>query len=412
MAERKRGGGIVRPAVLFVHGNSELYGADYILLEVVRALNDQVRPIVALPSEGQLTRILHREGVQVHITRESVLRRVNFKPEKLPGLFWNIARDVRDLKRIIRREKVVLVYSNTAAVVTGALAARLCKIPNLYHIHEILVRPLWLARVIARMVLSNATEVIAVSNAAREHLEKYGRLGDPPVRVIHNGLDPSPYDHVEDVEKVRTEMGAGTENILFGVIGRIHPGKGQPYFIKSAHLIADVCPQARFVIVGGTFNGYEYLLDELNQQISRLKLENVLKVLPYRTDVPRMMRALDVFVLPSTGPDSLPTVVLEAMAACRPVVATPTGGAREMVLHGETGFLAPWNEASTFAGCMLELAQDNEKRRQMGEAGRRRLEERFSRERFFADVCDCVTHYLSSALTAYDSKDVKIIATH
>ena len=402
----------MKPAVLFVHGNSELYGADFILLEVVRALKGQVRPIVALPSEGQLTRILRREGIQVHLTRESVLRRVNFKPKKLPRLFWNMARDISDLKRIIRRENVALVYSNTAAVVTGAIAARLCKIPNLYHIHEILVRPPWLARMITRMVLTNASEVVTVSNAAREHLKKYGRLGDPSVRVIHNGLDPASYDHVEGVEKIRGEMGAGPENILYGVIGRIHPGKGQPYFIEAARLVADVCPQARFVMVGGTFTGYEYLLDELRQHIARLNLERVVKVLPYRTDVPRLMQALDVFVLPSTGPDSLPTVVLEAMAARRPVIATPTGGAREMVLHGETGFLAPSNDVTAFAESMLELARGDEKRRRMGEAGRRRLEECFSRDRFFADVCDCVNHHLQLTGAAPKAKNLKAIATH
>ncbi|HDH58269.1 MAG TPA: glycosyltransferase family 1 protein, partial [Bacteroidetes bacterium] len=276
----------------------------------------------------------------------------------------------------------------------------------------IIVRPKWLARSIARMVLNHSSEVIAVSGPVREHLQRYGRLGDPPVRVIHNGLDPAPFDRCDDILEARQEMGAGAENVLFGVIGRIHPWKGQSYFIESARLVADKCPEAHFVIIGGTFRGYEYLLNELEKQVNDLNLGDRLRILSHRRDVPRLMQALDVFVLPSTLPDPLPTVVLEAMAAHRPVVATAHGGAREMVLHGETGFLAPSNDVTAFAESMLELARDDEKRRRMGEAGRRRLEECFSRDRFFADVCDCVNHHLQLTRAAPKEKNLKAIATH
>jgi glycosyltransferase involved in cell wall biosynthesis len=384
----------MKPAVLFVHSNSELYGADFILLEVVRALKNQVRPIVAVPGEGDLTRALAREGVRVIHTRESILRRVNFKPHKIPGFIWNLIRDVIRLVRIIAEENVQLVYSNTGAVITGAIAARLCEIPNLYHIHEIIVNPKWLAKGIARMILGNASEIIAVSGPVRDQLQHHGKPGDPPVRVIHNGLDPSRFDMPEDLAEVRREMGADPDHVLYGVIGRVHPWKGQRYFIEAARLVADVCPQARFVIVGGTFKGYEFLIDELNDRVNQLALQDRLKILPHRSDIPRLMRSLDVFVLPSTLPDPLPTVVLEAMAAKKPVVATAHGGALEMIVHGDTGLLAPHHDASAFADAMLELAFDENKRSRMGLFGRKRLETHFSRERFHAEIAGCVCSHL------------------
>lgn len=384
---------MMKPAVLFVHSNSELYGADFILLEVVRALKNHVRPIVAVPGEGELTRVLAREGVRVIHTRESILRRVNFKPMKIPAFLWNLTRDVVRLVRIIAEENVQLVYSNTGAVVTGALAARLCEIPNVYHIHEIIVRPSWLAKGIARMVLGSSSEVIAVSGPVREQLEHYGKPGDPPVRVIHNGLDPNRFDGVTGVEAVRRALGADPDQVLFGVIGRVHPWKGQRYFIEAARLVADVYPQARFVIVGGTFKGYEYLIDDLNARIRQLDLQNYVRILPHRDDIPQVMQALDVFVLPSTLPDPLPTVVLEAMAARKPVVATAHGGALEMVVHGETGLLAPHHDVTGFAETLLTLAFDEPKRQRLGNAGRARLEKKFSRERFHADIIrDVQTH--------------------
>lgn len=395
----------MKPAVLFVHSNSELYGADFILLQVVLAVKDQVEPIVALPCEGVLAERLRAKGVRVVITRESVLRRVNFKPHKLPRFFWNLLRDTVALARIIRKENVRLVYSNTAAVLAGARAAKKCRIPNLYHIHEIITDPPWMAKAVARMVLKHSCAVIAVSQAVREQLLRYSCSGDPPVEVIHNGIDASCFDPVGDVMKIRRELGAGPENVLYGVIGRIHPWKGQSYFVESARLVADVCPRARFVIVGGTFPGYEHLVEELHKQIYRLGLRDRCRVLPHRTDIPQIMRALDVFVLPSTLPDPLPTVVLEAMAAERPVVATAHGGALEMVLHGDTGLLAPHQDVCAFSEALLALADDAAMRRRMGAEGRARLLQHFSKERFISDIRNYFSGLLTISKTA--SHDVE-----
>ena len=389
----------MKPAVLFVHSNSELYGAEFVLLQVVQAVKHQVRPIVAVPGQGPLADRLRDEGAQVVLTRESLLRRINFRLAKMPGFLMNLAGDVRDLIKVIREEGVVLVYCNTSAVLSGALAARRCRIPSLYHVHEIIVQPPWLARGIARLVLGNSVEVIAVSEAVRESLMRFGQPGDPPVTVIHNGLDPARFDGIDDVRELRRALGASPENILFGVIGRIHPWKGQSYFIEAARLVADVCPRARFVIIGGTFAGYEYLLDDLNKLAHRLAIWDRLKILPYRDDVPRLMRALDVFVLPSTSPDPLPTVVLEAMAAERPVVATAHGGALEMVLHGETGLLTPPNDVAAFSETLLQLTADAGLRRVMGSAGRQRLEEHFSLPRFQEQIRQALAAHLPELAT-------------
>ncbi len=398
----------MKPAVLFVHSNSELYGADFILLEVVRAVKDHIRPIVAVPGEGELTRALSFEGVRVIHTRESILRRVNFKPHKLFGFIWNVFRDVRLLVKIIREENVELIYSNTGAVITGALAARVCKIKNLYHIHEIIVNPKWLAKAIARLVLGNSNEVIAVSGPVKEQLMCYGKPGDPPIRIIHNGLDPHRFDAVEETDSVRKELGAGPGDVLFGVIGRIHPWKGQQYFIDAARKVADANPQARFVIVGGTFKGYEYLVDELRERTEALEMHDRIKILLHRIDIPNLMRALDVFVLPSTLPDPLPTVVLEGMAARKPVVATAHGGALEMVVHGKTGFLAPHHDAAGFAEAMLKLIESAEMRQSFGEAGRKRLDEDFSRPRFHEEISSCILEHLGEAQTRLSANHINL----
>jgi glycosyltransferase involved in cell wall biosynthesis len=306
--------------------------------------------------------------------------------------------DTRRLVDVIRQENVKLIYSNTSAVITGALAARVCRIPNIYHVHEIIDNPVWQAKAIARTVVGNASEVIAVSGPVRDFLSRYGRFGDPPLRVIYNGLDPYNSINADAVEAVRAELGAESDNVLYGVIGRIHPWKGQRYFVDAARMVADVDPRARFVIVGGTFPGYERLLEELKKRVLQLELENVLKVLPYRRDIALLMRALDVLVLPSTKPDPLPTVVLEAMASQRPVIATAHGGSLEMVEHGQTGFLAPHHDVTGMAEAMIELAGNAALRQSFGLAGSERLAAKFSRDRFRNEIRRCVQGHLPAAV--------------
>jgi glycosyltransferase involved in cell wall biosynthesis len=104
--------------------------------------------------------------------------------------------------------------------------------------------------------------------------------------------------------------------------------------------------------------------------------------LGYRSDIPQLLASLDLLVLPSTSPDPLPTVVLETMAASKPVLVTAQGGALEMVVDQETGRFMPIGEAKQAAAILAELLQNKERLKEMGTAGRRRVEKEFSAAAF------------------------------
>lgn len=386
----------MKPVVLFVHSNAELYGADFILLQTVVGLRDLIAPIVAVPSEGPLTERLRQAGIEVVLTRESILRRINLSARRLPGFGLAVIRDSLALRALIKRRGVALVYSNTAAVVTGAIAARLSGVRHLYHIHEIILTPPWFARKIARHVLTTADAVVAVSDAVKRQLERFRAAGDAPVHVIYNGIEPALQNSPQEREAIRAECGATAHDVLIGVVGRIHPWKGQDYFVDAAALVAAACPNARFVIIGGTFAGYEGLVDDLRERVRSRKLEQVLRILPHRSDIADVMRALDIFVLPSTLPDPLPTVVLEAMSAGTAVVATAHGGALEMILDGATGFTAPYDDAALFADPIIMLARDRSLRSKLGEAGLMRQRTHFARGRFLSEIGEMMTSLASS----------------
>jgi len=115
-------------------------------------------------------------------------------------------------------------------------------------------------------------------------------------------------------------------------------------------------------------------------RIRELSLSKRVQLLGFVRDIPSFLRNLDIVVLPSSS-EAFPNAVQEAMAASLPVVATDTGGTRELVIDGETGFLVSPNDSSALADCIGRLCSDREMCLKMGEAGRRRVAEQFTADR-------------------------------
>jgi glycosyltransferase involved in cell wall biosynthesis len=120
----------------------------------------------------------------------------------------------------------------------------------------------------------------------------------------------------------------------------------------------------------------------MEEKIKNSGLQTHVSYLGFRRDIPEILQALDIFVLPSILPDPFPTVILEAMASGKPVVATAQGGAKEMIVKGETGFLIPWDNAGSASEAISDLVNKKEMREKMGEKGRSRVLEKFSPEAF------------------------------
>jgi len=200
------------------------------------------------------------------------------------------------------------------------------------------------------------------------------------IQVIPNGI---PYgEFLEAKGKLKEELGLSQETLLIGMVGRINPGKGQLFFLEIAQNLLKTHSNLHFVLVGDPFPGYEPILEEIKEEIRNKGLETRVSYLGFRKDIPELMDSLDIFVLPSVLPDSFPTVILEAMAASKPVLATRSGGASEMVVEGETGFLIPIGEVESGATALDQLIRNKKLRIEMGQAGRARVLSKFSLEAF------------------------------
>lgn len=365
--------------ILFLQSSSEQYGSGKIILQVLRLYRSEgLSPVVVLTGPGPLAGELEAEGFIVRIQNLGILRRKYVNPAGLLNRLSKNLKAYRFLDELHSEFNFELVYSNTLAVIVGAYWAKRNNLPHIWHIHEILPGPIPLVKLLSKMIDNSTPRPIVVSEAVSNHWIAKLKLAKP--EIIHNGI---PYDEfLETYPNAKSEIGLPVDKLIITMIGRINPGKGQSFFLEMASRISKTYPQCHFVLVGDPFPGYEHIQDEIRMAIMEKGLEENVTDLGFRTDIPKVLATTDIFVLPSILPDSFPTVILEAMASGIPVVATRSGGAGEMVLDVETGFLIPIGDVDKGVQALSNLIENEAMRLEMGKAGRVRVLKEYSLEAF------------------------------
>jgi glycosyltransferase involved in cell wall biosynthesis len=270
--------------------------------------------------------------------------------------------------RLLRRERADLLHTHThlAGNVLGRAAGRLAGVPVVAHMHiENAFRADRLGRA-AQVVLDDVTarlcaRILVVSEATRQEL---ARQGYPRGRmeVVYNGVEPA------RAEPLRLVAGPTVLHV-----GRLAAVKGQRELIRALPLLDGVAA----VLVGRDLERGGAYERELADEAERLGVRERVVFAGQRDDVPGLLAGCEVCALPSLV-EGLPLVLLEAMTQARPVVATPVGGTPELVVDGETGVLVPPGDPEALARALAGLLSDPERARRLGEAGRRRVEERFT----------------------------------
>jgi len=181
---------------------------------------------------------------------------------------------------------------------------------------------------------------------------------------------------------IRSQLGIHPAVSVIGIVARLSYEKGFREFFDAAAEISFVMPQVLFLVVGPEEGVTQKELETITDQLG---VRNKVRFLGMRTDMPELYSAMDVVVLP-TYREGLGVVLLEAGAMGKPVVTTDIRGCREAMRDGETGLLVPPRDAKALARAVIQLLQDPEKRRAMGEAGRRRVEALFDERQVFHQV--------------------------
>jgi glycosyltransferase involved in cell wall biosynthesis len=375
-----------------------MYGSSKVLLQAVTALKASGHKVCVVVSEkGPLTDALELEGIETKIIRLGILRRRYLNALGLLNRAGVLTRAFFALKKLCKQNQIDIIYTNTAPVIIGGILSKFTGIKNVWHLHEILEPSSFMHRFFGWLINATAQKVIVVSDAVYNNWA--GRIDASKMVKVYNGFETSDINvdvnvdvnvgaNANNIKPLREQLNLNDNTLLVGMVGRVNLIKGQFYFIQIAAAAKAAGLNCHFVMIGDAYKGYEYLYPQLESQITTLGLQNTITNLYYQPNAAALIQHLDIFVLPSIKPDSFPVVILEAMAAGKPIIATNQGGAQEQIDDSVTGFLVPINDATIAAQKLGVLVNNPDMRTRMGQAGAKKLQEQFSLATFNKNIVD------------------------
>jgi len=341
--------------ILYVSHDAGYTGAPLCLFDIIKNLDrNKYKPVFMCPARGPLCEELAGIGVEVHTF----------------GTFNLIF-----LLRFMRKEKISLVHANTLYSYCGAIAGRLSGIPVLWHVHED-PRTNLEFRFLIKIAPLLSTKIIVVSRAMKEATG----LGEI-CSVVYNGVDLEAFKpQPGDVFRQRFRA-----DVIVCQVGSMEPRKGTEFFVRSAPMVLEKFPGAKFLLQGVSPPHQRHYLQKMKNLVQKLGIEKQVIFIGQVGDIREILNSLDVVVLASLR-EPLGRVLLEAMACGKPVVATRVGGIPEVVEDGITGILVPPADPLALANAIINILSDREMAKKMGMEGRKRVEEEFSIERYVRNI--------------------------
>ena len=374
--------------ILYLHAGAEMYGADKVLLELIKGLDSkEFEAHVILPNDGVLVEALRQVGAKVSVLDYPILRRKYFNPKGIADYIRSYNFYAKQIALYARQHSIDMVHNNTAAVLEGIYLKRKLKLPLIWHVHEIIVKPKAISDFINMLMGRYADKIVTVSQAVANHIKQSPFIKDSQVEVIYNGVDNAVY-YPMDASSIREKFDIAQDALVIGMIGRVNAIKGQNDFIEAVEPLLEKNEQAVAFLAGGVFPGEEWRLEELDKRIASSSVVSQIHRIDYYDKTSELYNMFDIFVLPSIKPDSLPTVVLEAMACSKPVVGYNNGGIAEMVVDDKSGCLVKPNSPQELSNAISLLLDSSEKREKFGRVGYQRQKELFSLESYIKNFSE------------------------
>ncbi|MDH4959883.1 glycosyltransferase family 4 protein [Ligilactobacillus salivarius] len=370
--------------ILYLHAGAEMYGADKILLELVTGLDkSKFHPIVVLPNDGILKDKLIENGIETYVVHYPILRRKYFNLKGIINYGLNYFGKSNEIVKLLKNKRVDIIHANTTAVLEGIYLKKKLKCKLVWHVHEIILKPAIINKTISYLIGRYADKCVAVSKAVKKHLIDSKFIDENKIEVIYNGVDTERFNPNVENSYLYKEWNVPDEAIKVGMIGRVNAWKGQNDFLDAAERLLKKYSNLYIFIVGSAFAGEEWRVDELKKKIADSKNRDRIVFSEFRTDTPEIHNFFDILVLPSTNPDPLPTVVLEAMGCGTPVVGYNHGGVTEMVVSGETGLLAEVKNSKDLGRKIQQVLESDY--RLMGQKAHDRAVKNFSEHSFISN---------------------------
>jgi len=302
------------------------------------------------------------------------------------------------LCRLIRRERVDIVHTYLFyADLIGATAAKLARRPSII-VSKRALDTTWMKRkhiAMSRLVNSCADRITAVSDAVARCVAERENVPEAKLVRIYNGADFEKLSHSEsDRVTARNAMGIADNVPVIGTVAHLTHKKGHRYLLEAARLIKASFPNAVFLWVGG---GRQE--NELRKLAAQWQLNGNVRFLGYRSDVPALLEAMDLFVLPSLE-EGMSNALLEAMAKNIPVIATAVGGNIEVVEHEKSGLLVPPRDPAALAEAITRIIREPSLAGSMARAGSERVKDRFTIENTIRSIEELYEELMNHATAA------------
>jgi glycosyltransferase involved in cell wall biosynthesis len=348
--------------VALVNGQLNYGGTERQLYELaIRLDKSYFNPVVYCLSEidSPFGAMLREKGIKVYTLK----RRGHIDPFR-----------IIKLARLFKKENINLVHSflhiPNAYSYAACLLARLDKfIPSVRNCEIDRNR---LLTYVDRLNLQRCSLITVNSEIVKMFTANHFSISPDKIKVIYNGIDAKRFVNFKESIKIKDDLSIPKNARVVGVIGKLSsPQKNIPLFLKAAGRISNQFSDVKFLVVGSG-----KLLDDMKDFSHKLGISEKVYFTGEREDIPEILKLLDVFVL-SSYKEGLPNVIMEAMAASKPVVATDVGGVSELVMDEETGFLVPSNNVEKLSQAVIRLLENPNVAKRMGEKGKERIEKLF-----------------------------------
>lgn len=357
--------------VLFLSHSGAWGGAQKCLFLLLEALDrSRFEPHVVLPAGGDFETKLRSLRIATRILPLGWLAvPPGTRRELAPAYREHLAARTLGLCEFILQRQIDLAFSNTAVVAEGALAAALCGVPHVWYVLELLsqdpdLEPLLDLASLYRFMDRFSSRLVVMSHAVEREIAQF--LTSSRLMVIRPGLAAPPPPRAPRHARP-----------MIGFVGGFSKRKGALHLIEAAPRVLKHHPQARFILLGMDCG----ILADVRARVTALGLDRAIEILSFRPDPAPVFDAIDLLVVPSVA-EPFGLVILEAMAAAKPVVATRCGGPEEIIEDGETGLLVQPNDPQAIAGAICRLLGDREAASRMGAAGCKRLADAFRQDAY------------------------------
>lgn len=347
--------------VLHLIQGLEIGGLEIMVINLLEGIDrSRYRPsICCYDVFGSLADGLSDKGISLHLIKRK------------PGIDYLYP--LRLGRFLTERRVDILHLHNPTAFFYGTLAGEIARIPVIIyteHARDISVSTG--VKMANRFLSKRVTKIVAVGESSKRYLVEREGIEEKRILTIYNGTDAKKFENIQNSQALRDELGLTRHQRVIGIVARLDPIKNHACLIRAMREVVTRLPGTRLLIIGDG-----PLRDDLRSLTAALDLEQHIKFLGARNNIPELLSVLDVFVLCSFS-EGLSLTLVEACAAAKPIVASNVGGNGEVVEHQCNGLLVPSDESEALADAIMDILTNDGKAKRMGRMARKKFEEKFT----------------------------------